>query len=130
MSKSPGHQKWPEHKVLETPVEERITVEIDGKVVADSRNVIRVDEDGSPARYYFPRADVSMERLQRTATTSQCPFKGTAHYFTLSMEGSNGGGRLEDAVWTYEEPFDEHESLKDRVAFYDDKYRNIHVRTA
>lgn len=130
MSKSPGHQKWPEHKVIETPVGERVTVELDGQMVADSRNVIRVDEDGSPARYYFPRADVSMERLQRTATTSQCPFKGTAHYFSLSRDGGNGGGQLEDAVWTYEEPFDEHQALKDRLAFYDDKYRNIHVRTA
>ena len=130
MSKSPGHQKWPEHKVIETPVGERVTVELDGRTVADSRNVIRVDEDGSPARYYFPRADVSMDKLQRSATTSQCPFKGTAHYFSLSAEGGVQGIGLEDAVWTYEEPFDEHRSLKDRLAFYDDKYRNIHVRIA
>lgn len=130
MSKSPGHQKWPEHKVIETPVGQRVTVELDGQMVADSRNVIRVDEDGSPARYYFPRADVSMDKLQRTATTSQCPFKGTAHYFSLSRDGGSGDGELEDAAWTYEEPFDEHRALKDRLAFYDDKYRNIHVRTA
>src|SRR5512146_1719944 len=115
MSKSPGHQKWPEHKVRESPVGERVTVELNGQLVADSRNVIRVDEDGSPARYYFPRADVSMDKLQRTATTSQCPFKGTAHYFSLSMQGGNGG-KLDDAVWTYEEPFDEHQALKDRLA--------------
>jgi uncharacterized protein (DUF427 family) len=128
MSKSPGHQKWPDHKVTETPVGERVTVELEGQLVADSRSVIRVDEDGSPARYYFPRADVSTDRLQRTATTSQCPFKGVAHYFTLSHHGGNGRGELQDAVWTYEEPFDEHQALKDRLAFYDDKYKNIHVR--
>lgn len=127
MSKSPGHQKWPEHKVIETPLGKRVTVELDGQVVADSQNVIRVDEDGSPARYYFPRTDVTMDRLQRTATTSQCPFKGTAHYFSLSRGGGNDGTKLEDAVWTYEEPFDEHQSLRDRLAFYDDKYRNIHL---
>jgi uncharacterized protein (DUF427 family) len=128
MSKSPGHQKWPEHKVLESPVGNRVTVEVDGQILADSSNVIRVDEDGSPPRYYFPRNDVSMERLQRTATTSQCPFKGTAHYFSLSTDGESGGSKLDDAVWTYEEPFDEHRALKDRLAFYDDKYRNIRVR--
>ena len=128
MSKSPGHQKWPEHKVLETPVGKQVTVEVNGEVIADSRDVIRVDEDGSPPRYYFPRNAVSMDKLQRTVTTSQCPFKGTAHYFSLSMDGGGNGGKLDDAVWTYEEPFDEHQSLKDRLAFYDDKYRNIHVR--
>lgn len=127
MSKSPGHLKWPEHKVLERPVGERVTVEVEGQIVADSRSAIRVEEDGSPARFYFPRSDVRMDKLARTATTSECPFKGTAHYFSLSM-GSGNGSSLEDAVWTYEEPFDEHQSLKDRLAFYDDKYRTIHVR--
>lgn len=130
MSKSPGHQKWPEHKVLETPVGQRVTVELDGQIVADSSQVIRVDEDGSPVRYYFPRGDVKMDKLQRTATTSHCPFKGTAHYFSLPVKTGDEGGRLDDAVWTYEEPFEEHQSLKDRLAFYDDKYRNIHVRLA
>ena len=128
MSKSPGHQKWPEHKVLETPVGQRVTVELDGQIVADSSNVVRVDEDGSPARYYFPRGDVSMDKLQRTATTSHCPFKGTANYFSLAT--GDRRGKLTDAVWSYEDPFDEHLSLKDRLAFYDDKYRNIHVRVA
>lgn len=127
MNQSPGHQKWPEHKVIETPLDRRVTVELDGQVVADSHDVIRVDEDGSPTRYYFPRTDVIMDRLQRTATTSQCPFKGVAHYFSLS-HGGGTGGELKDAVWTYEEPFDEHSALKDRLAFYDDKYRSIRVR--
>lgn len=128
MSKSPGHQKWPEHKVLETPVDRRVTVEVNGQVLAQSQHAIRLDEDGSPARYYFPRSDVRMDRLQRTSTTSQCPFKGTAHYFNLSMDGAGNGGRLDDAVWSYEEPFDEHQALKDRVAFYDDKYGSIRVQ--
>ena len=128
MSKSPGHQKWPEHKVIETPIDRRVTVEVDGQILAQSQHAIRVEEDGSPARYYFPRSDVRMDKLERTSTTSQCPFKGTAHYFNLSMDGGGNGGRLDDAVWSYEEPFDEHQALKDRVAFYDDKYGNIRVR--
>ena len=123
MSKSPGHQKWPDHRVRETRLNLRVTVEIDGQPVADSADVIRVDEDGNPARYYFPRADVSMDRLERTTTSTECPFKGTAHYFSLRSDR----GVLSDAVWSYEQPYDEHRDLKERLAFYDDKYRDIHV---
>jgi uncharacterized protein (DUF427 family) len=127
MSKAPGHQKWPGHKIRESRVGERVTVEINGEIIADSTDVIRVDEDRSPPRYYFPRKDVKMSLLERTETTTHCPFKGTANYFRLHTERI-GGMHLDDAVWTYEEPYDEHRDIKDRLAFYDDKYKDIEVR--
>jgi uncharacterized protein (DUF427 family) len=124
--KSPGHSKWPDHKVEEQRISDEMEVEIGGEVVADSRGVIRVEEEGSPERFYFPRSDVLMSKLEPSSTTSQCPFKGTARYFNLQADGKT----LADAVWSYEEPYDEHRSLQGMLAFYDDRYREIHVRPA
>lgn len=125
MAKSPGHEKWPDHKVKEEHLTKRVRVEIDGEVIADSEDVVKVEEDENPARYYFPRSNVKMDKLERSETTSECPFKGTAHYFSVSTDER----RIDDAVWTYEEPFEEHDDLKDRVAFWVEKSASISIRT-
>lgn len=116
MTRSPGHQQHPEHKVRERPLEERIQVAVDTQTIADSTHVIRVDEDGHPARYYFSRDDIDMTRLQPSSTTTQCPFKGKATYFDLQLQDR----RIPDAAWTYEAPYEEHAALQGRVAFYED----------
>lgn len=55
MSKSPGHRLHPEHHVRESQVGERMIAVFAGQTIADSRDVVRVDEDGHPPRFYFPR---------------------------------------------------------------------------
>ena len=126
MNKSPGHQKWPNHRVLEEPVPQTLRVVVNGETVAESSNVVRVREDDHPDRFYFPREDVHMNTLERTETTTECPFKGSAHYYSLNA----GGLRFRDAVWTYEDPYEEHRNLAGRLAFYDDKISQIEVRAA
>jgi uncharacterized protein (DUF427 family) len=124
MSKSPGHRKSPEHKVQELPMAQRVVVAVGGEKVAESDDVIKVEEDGHRDRYYFPRSDIRMDALERTETTSVCPFKGVAHYFSLEA----GGKTLADAAWTYEDPYDEHLALKERVAFYEERAPEIEIR--
>ena len=59
-----------------------------------------------------------MDRLVRSSHQTYCPFKGTASYYSLK-DGP------QDAVWSYEEPYDEMGAIKDRLAFYPDKVDSI-----
>ena len=71
-------------------------VESHGEVLAESERAIELHETGLPTRYYLPREDVRMELLTPSETTSHCPFKGDASYY--SAPGAA------DAFWVYEEP--------------------------
>ncbi len=121
--KSPGHKEHPEHKVEEKHLREPIKVKVNDELLAEANDVIEVDEDGYPPRLYFRRSDVKMDKLVPSDTTTKCPFKGEAHYFSVNT----GGRTLRDAVWTYEDPYEEHADLKDRVAFYTEKAPEISI---
>jgi uncharacterized protein (DUF427 family) len=117
MAHSPGHQKWPDHKVEEKQLKQKVQIAVGEQVIADSASVVEVDEDNHPPRFYIPRDDVHMEMLEPSNTRTKCPFKGEAHYYNLAVDGRV----IQDAAWTYESPYEEHEGLKGLIAFHDDK---------
>lgn len=78
-------------------------------VVAHSDHTVVVE-----GNHYFPREDVDTSMLEKSDTTSECPWKGTAHYYTIDCDGE----RNEDAAWTYPEPKLEAEKVRNRIAFW------------
>jgi uncharacterized protein (DUF427 family) len=114
----PGWKKHPDHRITTKPAGVRVRVKLDGEVIADTRDAIRLEESGHPAVYYIPRKDVKMNRLVRSKHQTVCPFKGTASYYSFV----NGA---ENAVWTYETPYYEVSVIKEGLAFYPDKVDSI-----
>ncbi len=119
----PGWKKYPKHRITTKPAGVRVQVKFNGDVIADTRDAIALEESMSgstvaPVVYYIPRKDVKMERLARSSHQTHCPFKGQASYYSLA----NGP---ENAVWTYEQPYDEMTAIKELLAFYPDKVDSI-----
>lgn len=121
--KSPGHEKWPDHEVREERLNKDVRVEARGEIIADSRDVIRVHEDEHPPRFYVSRSDVDMSKLEATDRSTECPFKGKGRYFNLRVDGET----IENAAWTYEDTYEEHQALQDRIAFHDREMEAITV---
>ena len=100
------------------PAGTRVRVTLKGEIIADSRDAVALKEGDYPVVYYFPRKDVKMDRLERTDHGSYCPYKGQASYFSVKQGPEN-------AIWTYEDPYDDMLGIKDRLAFYPYKVDSI-----
>ena len=114
----PGYKQNPGHKITTTPAGVRVQVTVKGEVIADTREALAMKEGDYPVVYYVPRKDVRMDRLLRTSHTTYCPFKGHASYYSLA----NGP---ENAVWSYEQPYDEVSAIREHLAFYPSKVDSI-----
>lgn len=79
-----------------------------GTTIASSDDTVVVE-----GNHYFPRESVTAT-LTPSPTTSVCPWKGTASYYSLEVDGEVNT----DAAWYYPAPKDAAAQIKDRVAFW------------
>ena len=79
-----------------------------GTTIASSDDTVVVE-----GNHYFPRSAVTAT-VRESATTSVCPWKGTASYLSIEVDGQVN----ENAAWYYPEPKDAAAEIKDRVAFW------------
>ena len=120
---APGFKKHPGHRITTKPAGVHVQVRFKGETIADTRDALQLEEPMggstvSPIVYYIPRKDVKMDRLVRTSHQTYCPFKGSASYYSLKNGPDN-------AVWTYEQPYDEMLAIRDLLAFYPDKVDSV-----
>jgi uncharacterized protein (DUF427 family) len=105
------------HPITVTPTFGRVQVVANGSVVAESTSSLTLQESTYPAVQYVPLADIDPAVLTRTGTTTYCPFKGDASYYSLTT----AEGTISDAGWTYDDAYEAVAEIKDHIAFYPDK---------
>lgn len=80
-----------------------------GAVIAESDETVVVENN-----HYFPASSVKSEYLRDSAKQTVCPWKGTADYKTIVVDGKENP----DAAWFYPAPKDAAAKIKDRFAFW------------
>jgi uncharacterized protein (DUF427 family) len=94
-----------------------VRVELDGVVLAESHSPRILFESHLPARYYLPLADLRLDLFRRSDTQSHCPYKGTATYLSLELDGRS----YPDFVWMYRSPLPESQKVAGLACFYNEK---------
>ena len=112
-----SHARDPYTRVDILPSSRHVRVEIDGVTVADTTNASFLYETNLPTRYYMPKTDVKMELLTPTDLATECPYKGTARYWSVDVNGQTH----ENVVWGYDTPLPESQKVMGMVAFYNEK---------
>jgi uncharacterized protein (DUF427 family) len=111
------HPRDPHTRIDVLGSSRHIEILVDGVKIADSHQPRILFETGLPARYYLPRTDVRMDLLRPSATETQCPYKGTATYWSVVIDGTVHA----DLLWTYRTPTPESQKVAGLVCFYNER---------
>jgi uncharacterized protein (DUF427 family) len=104
----------PQHIIYIEDVPQRIRAVLGGETVLDTRRAKVLYESNIPGQWYIPSEDVRADLLTATQTSTHCPFKGDASYWTLKV-----GDRVEsDVVWAYPQTLAVIEAITGMQAFY------------
>jgi uncharacterized protein (DUF427 family) len=117
------HPRDPHHRVDVLNSSRHVQVVVLGETVADTRRPRLLFETGLPTRYYIPKWDVRMDLLVPSETTTACPYKGRAMYWSVKA----GDAIAEDVVWSYPFPIPECPKIENLMAFYNEHVDAIYV---
>jgi uncharacterized protein (DUF427 family) len=117
------HPRDPYHRVDVLHSSRHVKVVIDGVVVAETKRPRLLFETGLPTRYYIPKLDVRLDLLTSTNTSTRCPYKGKAAYWSVNVNGTE----FRDIVWSYPAPIPECPKIENLLCFYDEKVDAVYV---
>lgn len=94
------HAPNPYHRVEYVRTDRRLWVTVGGEVLVDTTDTIVAYETALEPRLYVAPDHVRTDLLTRSDTTTYCPYKGTATYWSAVVEGSE----VDDVAWSYDDP--------------------------
>jgi uncharacterized protein (DUF427 family) len=116
---SPGSRRNSSHRITVEPFDGAVTIIFSDAILASTDKALVLREANYPPVFYIPFNDIYFEFLRRSGTSTHCPYKGDASYWSATAVGE----AVNDVMWAYEHPYDEMLQIKDHGAFYPDKVR-------
>jgi len=114
------------HQITITPTGQHVEVFLGGEKLASSDRAVVLAETGLPDRYYLPAEDVRTDLLRPTSTTSTCPYKGEASYWSAEA----GGQVYKDIVWSYPDPIPAAVGITGLLCFWTERGAEVTVAKA
>jgi uncharacterized protein (DUF427 family) len=111
------HPRDPYSRVDVLHSSRHVRVELEGQVLAESTRPRLLFETGLPTRYYLPKQDVRLDLLESSTSTTRCPYKGVAVYWSLRL----GKDPVKDIVWSYPFPISECAKIENLLSFYNER---------
>ena len=118
-----GHARDPYKRVEILPSSRHVRVVLGGETIADTHYSRLLLETGLPVRYYLPEQDVQMELLEMTETTTRCPYKGQASYWSARI----GASFFKDIAWSYRAPLPACSPIDGLLCFFNERVDAIYV---
>ena len=114
-----GHPRDPFRRIDIRRSSRTVCIEHDGVVLAESSRPSLLFETYIPVRFYLPPADVRTDLLRPSDTTTVCPYKGVASYW--SLPGAAGTNGTADIAWSYPRPLSDAVPIAGMVCFFDER---------
>jgi uncharacterized protein (DUF427 family) len=111
------HPRDPYTRVDILPSSRHVRIEVDGVTIAETSKPTLLFETNLPVRYYLPKTHIRMDLLTPSQSTSHCPYKGDAEYWSLAL----GDSVKADIAWSYRTPLPESQKIAGLISFYPEK---------
>jgi uncharacterized protein (DUF427 family) len=114
------HARDPYKRIDALRSSRHVEVRVGSVTVADTHHPVLLFETGLPTRYYIPKIDVRLDLLRPSTTTTACPYKGVATYFSVATTDGATPDVVADLAWVYPTPIPQIPTIDNHLSFFNE----------